>query len=263
MPNIYAARIRCYEDTQARALALPPPPASVKLADLGPLAPPHGEEPLDCVVENMDSLECGVKHLREGHNPVVLNLADDYWPGGCVDTGSGAQEESLFRCTNLCATLSHASRMYPIQDDQLIYSPGVAVLKSSEATGWRVLDPPLDKLAFISCPGLRFPQLLDGRLRPEDEERLRVKVRLILRCAALKGHDVVVMGALGCGAWRNPAPHVAEVFSGVLGEPEFRGRFAQVVFAILKPVADMYIIKPDRTLRDNFDVFAEVFRAAL
>jgi len=80
-----------------------------------------------------------------------------------------------------------------------------------------------------------------------------VKARLILRCAALKGHDAVVMGALGCGAWRNPPQHVAEVFSGVLSEPEFRGRFAKIVFAILKPVND---------ITDNFEAFSRLFQRA-
>ena len=269
--NIYVERMRCYRDTQARAMALPPPPASVKLVDLPPLQPPREEWEETLVgVQDMDSLECGLKHLRMGHRPVVLNLADDCWPGGCVETGSGAQEESLFRCTNLCATLTLTTGYYPLHDTELVYSPGVDVLKSSEATGWRVMEPPLEKLAFVSCPGIKCPRLdypaadssrEDARLRPEDEERLRVKVRLILRCAALRGHDVVVLGALGCGAWRNPAPHVAEVFAGVLAEPEFRGHFARIVFAILKRVDDMYVVR-DRTqyaVRDNYDVFAERF----
>lgn len=272
--NVYLERMLCYRDTQARARAHPPPPASVKLVwtlDLPPLEPPRVDRgTIRVSVQDMDSIDCGLKYLRMGHNPVVMNLADDCWPGGCVETGSGAQEESLFRRTNLCSTLTLGH--YPIHDDELVYSPGVTVLKSSEATGWLVMEPPLEELAFISCPGIKFPQLdyptpdssrHEARLRPIDEDRLRVKLRLILRCAALRGHDAVIMGALGCGAWKNPAPHVADVYAEVLAEPEFRGHFAHVVIAVLRRADDMYIIR-DRSLagkcRDNYDVFADRFR---
>lgn len=261
----------CYSDTRERSRAMSPPPRSVKMEDLPRIDPVHldgtrppllhGSQPdrvpvpMPCRVENTDALECGVSYLRKGHHPVVLNLADDLWPGGCVENGSGAQEESLFRCTNLCATLSLTARprLYPILDTQLIYSPGVKVLKSSEATGWRLLEPPHDRLAIISCPGLRWPCLAPGgrRLQPQDVARLEHKVRLIMRCAFIKSHDVVVLGALGCGAWRNPAPHVAQVFYNVLQEPEFAGQFAQVVFAVLKPVKDMYIIQPRSPVLDR------------
>ena len=46
---------------------------------------------------NMDTIKFSVLHC---HNPLVLNLADNNRPGGCVDSGSRAQEESLFRRTN-------------------------------------------------------------------------------------------------------------------------------------------------------------------
>ena len=46
-------------------------------------------------VKDVDCL-IACKHLLDaGHNPVVLNLADILVPGGCVESGSGAQEESI------------------------------------------------------------------------------------------------------------------------------------------------------------------------
>ena len=273
MQNIYLARIKCYEDTQARVKTIPPPPKSIKLSskDLPSIEHQNPRKKENKIrIQNMDSIECGLKYLRKGYNPVVMNLADDCWPGGCVDRGSGAQEESLFRCTNICETLTLATRFYPIHDDQLVYSPGVSVIKSSEEKGWKVFEPPFDKLSFISCPGIKYPKVVypnpdatlqEARLQDEDEERLRVKIRLIMRCAALKGHDVIVMGALGCGAWKNPAPHVAQIFADVLAEPEFRGAFARIVFAIMKRVDDMYIVRSDKYKPpvDNYDVFRECF----
>ncbi len=53
------------------------------------------------IVENDDSIHCGHQLQKEGYNPMVLNLASRRNPGGGVLNGSRAQEESLFRCTNL------------------------------------------------------------------------------------------------------------------------------------------------------------------
>lgn len=280
--NVYLRRIDCWADTRERAAALvPAPPASWKwsLATL-PARPPDvvpGGGPPDVTVEDADSLACAVAYARAGRRPVVLNLADDCFPGGCVDTGSGAQEESLFRCTDLCRTLTLETGFYPLARDELVYSPRVRVLKAPEAEGWRPLGPPYDEVAVVTCPGIRQPVLdypegadadadpQDARLRPADEQALRVKVRLILRCAAAHGHDVVVLGALGCGAWKNPGKHVADVFAGVLAEPEFGGRqFERVAFAVLRRCDDMYIVRDAMGVawRDNHDIFEERFRGA-
>ena len=53
------------------------------------------------IVKNDDSIHCGHQLQQEGYNPVVLNLASRRNPGGGVKNGSRAQEESLFRSTNL------------------------------------------------------------------------------------------------------------------------------------------------------------------
>ena len=258
----FFARIECWKDTQALAATSPAPPASEKLCFFSP----------EVSVEDADSIDCALRYLHEGHNPVVLNLADDCFPGGCVDLGSGAQEESLFRRTNLCRTLDLS--FYPIRDDELVYSPGVTVFKSSEAKDWVPLDAPSDvKLAFITCPGIKNP-VLDhpsindddpqaARLKPRDEARLRAKIRNVLRAARAKGHDVPVLGAMGCGAWRCPARHVAEVFKAVLAEEyELCSAFARVVFAVKARVDDMYITREVQRV-DNHDVFCDVFRDAL
>jgi uncharacterized protein (TIGR02452 family) len=42
-----------------------------------------------------------------------------------------------------------------------------------------------------------------------------------------------VLGAFGCGAFRNPPRHMAELFKEVFQEREFQNRFPFVIFAIL------------------------------
>lgn len=42
-----------------------------------------------------------------------------------------------------------------------------------------------------------------------------------------------MLGALGCGAFHNPAPEVARAYKEVLDEAEWRGVFDDIVFAVL------------------------------
>jgi uncharacterized protein (TIGR02452 family) len=150
------------------------------------------------------------------------------------------QEESLFRRTALFAHLT--PDLYPIAPDEALYAADVPVLCASEADGYAPLD--LDRprtLAFIACPGIKMPSLEDGatRMRDDDAAALRDKVRLILRAAVDGGHDSVVLGALGCGAFGCPLRHVAEIFGEVLRDARCP-RPPIVRFAILGAGADVF-----------------------
>ena len=83
------------------------------------------------------------------------------------------------------------------------------------------------------------------RLTPEMAQATLNKIRTILGIAADNHVTQLVLGALGCGAFRNPPRHVAQLFRQALEEPAFRGRFQKVVFAIIN--------------RDLCEVFAGVF----
>ena len=54
------------------------------------------------------------------------------------------------------------------------------------------------------------------------------------------------------------------VFAGALARPEFSGQFVRVVFAILRRVDEMYIVRDRASTAaspDNHDLFTEVFRS--
>ena len=61
------------------------------------------------------------------------------------------------------------------------------------------------------------------------------KIRTIFNIAIDQEVDNLILGALGCGAFKNPPKHVAELFQQVLSEPPYRGRFNRIVFAIFNP----------------------------
>ena len=65
------------------------------------IATANSDEQTIVEVKNIDCLYAGVELKEQGYNPAVLNMASRRNPGGGVVTGAGAQEETLFRRTNL------------------------------------------------------------------------------------------------------------------------------------------------------------------
>jgi hypothetical protein len=68
---------------------------------------------------------------------------------------------------------------------------------------------------------------------------------------------------MGCGAWKCPPDHVAEIIAGVVARCAANGAFRRVDFAVLRATADGYSTKDHRTKADgrldNFDEFVRVF----
>lgn len=204
-------------------------------------------------VENNDSIYIGLELKTHGNDPLVLNFADDAFPGGHVAVGSGAQEESLFRRTNYHQTLNHDTGFYPLNDTDVVYSPGVIVLKDLAFEKY----PYPQTLSFIACPGLRHPSLLQGNtLRVEDMELLTRKIETIFQVGYLYKHDCLVLGALGCGAWNNPPTEVATIFKYVC--QKWDGVFKKVVFACFEINTRDYIVKPKNAHISNYNVFKDV-----
>jgi uncharacterized protein (TIGR02452 family) len=199
--------------------------------------------------------------LQRGlRRPLVLNLADNCFPGGHVDAGSGAQEESLFRCTDLCTTLS-LERLprgtYPLVGAEVLLTRNVAILKEPEARHWRRVEQRI-LVDVVSCPGIRNPPCgPDGRLSADLVETLTKKVETIFQVALANGNDAVVLGALGCGAWRSPPRHVAEIMH--LVTRRWAHAFAEVSFAILAGAEVGYIVRNRRSGPDNYEVFSTCF----
>jgi uncharacterized protein (TIGR02452 family) len=250
-PNIFAQRMFVWHDTKVAAAAFPITTPSVKYTLDETWERPAAAHETRVVVKNIDTIEAGQELLAAGRRPLLLNLADDRWAGGAVDGGSGAQEESLFRRTNYCATLLQIPALYPILPTEAVYSPGVTVFKATEAKGHERLAEPF-QVDFLACPGIPYPQkTADGDLRPEDKAALEKKIELIFQVAAKAGHDSLVLGALGCGAWRNPPQTVAALFKA--GVDRWSGVFRDVVFACLTVGEDGPLREGGRPT--NYDVF--------
>ena len=206
----------------------------------------------DCILVTRDLVE-------QGYNPALLNMASLYHPGGGVLQGSSAQEEDLCRRSTLAISLYQFSlpggrygdladmvgvkrraERYPMDNTYGgIYSPGITFFRGTRDEGYVLLDNPF-RAAVISVASLNYNpkhghNSLDanGNIPEADKPVLKEKIRTILRIGILKGHDSLVLGALGCGAFCTPPAQMARLFHQVLDEEEFRGRFSNIVFAII------------------------------
>lgn len=193
--------------------------------------------------------------------PAVLNLASDTSPGGGFERGAMAQEEAL--CYRSSLFLSLHKTHYPLAPLQGLYTRDVVIIRSSISDGHVLLGPAvaptdLPVVSIVSIAAIRRPKLddaqtLSGEQRKvfrdaEDRELTKKKMRLALRMAASKGHDCLVLGALGCGAFRNPVEEIADAWKQSLEDAEFAGGWwKEVWFAVL-----------DSKNEGNFELFERV-----
>ena len=183
--------------------------------------------------------------------PLVLDMASMSVPGGGWRKASAAQEENLHRRTNLMHCLEDPYHVnpdrkwdYPIPQFGGLYIPNVTVFRGSEAKGYPFLDIPR-KVSIVASAALKMPptetdphtgeEVLDRKLA---RDTLR-KIEAILAIAAEHQHTSLVLSAYGCGAYMNPPGHIARLFKAAIHSERFRGRFANICFAIIDTEAEI------------------------
>lgn len=227
----------------------------------------------DIEVWNADTFLAAKKLQEEGHKTAALNMANRHQAGGGVIMGAGAQEENLFRRSNLFKALYPFDRnvgsLFNIEpaDPSLghypmdknfggIYAEGITVFRGTEDEGYPLLDEPyfvnVISVAAIDCPYLDE----DGQMIQKMVEGTKNKIRTILRLAIMNGCDAMVLGAFGCGAFCNPPDQMARIFGEVFNEPEFAHSFRKIVFAILDDHNAGRIHNPE----GNYKPFADYFQ---
>jgi len=198
-------------------------------------------------VINDTTLEAARKLVAEGFKPVALNFASARHPGGGFLNGARAQEESLCRSSALYECINgnamyrhHATLSGGFYTNYAIYSPAVPVFKDDD--GNRLDEPYL--CAFVTSPavnaGVYEKEHKPGR-RDVVRDEMRDRIEKVLAIMAGHGHDAAVLGAWGCGVFKNDPEMVAELFASEL-RSSFAGVFAKVVFAVLS--SDGETIRP-------------------
>lgn len=169
----------------------------------------------------------------------LLNFASARSPGGGFLRGARAQEEDLCRCSALFAALSAEPRYYAanrahpsaLYTDHLIYSPRVPFFRTAS-------EAPLLAAPFLASV-ITAPAPNAGALMEREPMSLTAvaatfarRWRNVLAVAEAQGHDTLVLGAWGAGAFRNDPQVVATEARDALTSQRFARSFRHVVFAI-------------------------------
>ncbi len=169
---------------------------------------------------------------------LLLNLASAVRPGGGVRDGMGGQEEDLCRDSTLLQSLeSDAAKSYyeynnalntHLGSDALILTPEVEVFRDEKG---ELIDEPFT-ISVLTCsaPNVRFG--FEGKSEEEYKKMLFERIEGILKSAVYLGYQNIILGAFGCGAFKNDAALVSDDFYQALTGPAGRG-IKHADFAVL------------------------------
>lgn len=176
----------------------------------------------------------------------VLNFANPEYPGGGVQLGAMAQEECLCRSSNLFACLNdpdifdeyygyHRSLKSCFYSDRLIYTKDVTVFKDDSLVPQMMPEAEWFAVDVITCAA---PYLAKRKYTNTAALLALLKKRVKNIFEAARDNDVrcLILGAFGCGAFRNPPLVVAEAFLQTILEQHYMRDF-EIVFAI-KPTGE-------------------------
>lgn len=190
---------------------------------------------------------------RAGDQAVCLNFASAKNPGGGFLGGAKAQEESLARASSLYLSLLEVPEFYAFHraqrdlrySDRVIYSQGISVFRDDKGA---LLEEPY-VTSFLTSAAPNLGAILRNTREHADSvpEVLHRRAIRVLEVAAAHGHRTVVLGAWGCGVFRNDPAVVAEAFREALKEVD---RFDHVIFAIYDHLSGTPV----------YQAFADAFR---
>ncbi|WP_435178044.1 TIGR02452 family protein [Actinacidiphila sp. bgisy145] len=215
-----------------------PGPVEVPVEERGAVAGGPGAR---CTVTAESSTAAAGRLAAAGGGPVaVLSFASARNPGGGYLNGAQAQEEALCRASALYSCLLRAPQFYAhhradrdtFYSDRVIHSPAVPVFRAD--SGALLARPFL--AGFLTSPAPNagvIARTMPERV-PEVGPALAARAERVLEVAAAHGYRRLVLGAWGCGVFRNDPAVVAGAFAALLGPG---GRFAplvdEAVFAVL------------------------------
>lgn len=205
-----------------------------------------GKKNLD--VCNCSSVDAILKLSEEGKKDIaVLNFASAKNPGGGFLNGAMAQEESLAVSSCLYKTLTVHEEYYKsnrlcntmMYTDYAIYSPKVAFFRDGR---FRLLKKPVTA-SVLTLPAVNMGQvLLKGENIEKAEQVMKRRMKLSLAIFAEQKCSHLVLGAYGCGVFRNDPNKIAAWWKELL-EDFFWNKFESIVFAVMDNTSSQSCIR--------------------
>jgi len=204
-----------------------------------------GQHDTEIEVTNETTLSAAVRLLQRGFKSVALNFASATSPGGGFLRGARAQEEYLARssCLYQCIRSNpmyafHREAYDPLYTDYVLYSPEVPVIRSDDGT---LLESPF-AVSMITAAAVHANRVPPDR-QAEIAPAMWSRILKVLAVGVAHGHEAIILGAWGCGAFGNDGDAMASLFCKALRQ-NFRGAYRKVVFAIVDWSTERRFIGP-------------------
>lgn len=207
----------------------------------------------EITVTAMTTLDAAEKLARQpGHRPTVLVFASARHPGGGFQNGAMAQEEDIAYRSTLFTALAAQTSYYADSINNLngtLYFDKALHIKSlcTIRDGEYELCLPWKYDAVIAPAPNRGSAITKGISEGAISAAMKRRIDLVLRTMAINGDKDIVLGAFGCGVFKNRPDKVAALFKAALHE--LGPHFNHVLFAI-----------PGST-SPNYQAFAKAFPA--
>ena len=196
-------------------------------------------------VINTDSVSAVVEYSKLGKT-CVLNMASYKRPGGGVHNGARAQEECLFRCSNLIQVVP--TSFYPLEVNEALYTKDAIFFKDKD---YEYMEPVVCDVITIAAINLNENAKYDPVQNVTEYRKMtKDKIRLMVSLAAQNGVKNLILGAWGCGVFNNDPTTMAQYFGEVLVGEGYSVDFDNIVFAI---------INDHNSVGNNFDIFNNKF----
>jgi uncharacterized protein (TIGR02452 family) len=179
-----------------------------------------------------------IEKAPKGLKTAVLNFASAKNPGGGFLGGASAQEESLARSSSLYASQTKDWEMYHynrgettfLYSDYMIYSPDTLFWFDD---GGNTFAQPL-VVDVITSPAPNKGAMLQHDRQNEIaqiEKAFKSRIEKVLDLAVVNGVETIILGAWGCGVFRNEPADVANYFKEIIHD-QFKNCFKEIIYAI-------------------------------
>lgn len=190
-------------------------------------------------VINSDSVTSVSNYSKLGKT-CVLNMASSKKPGGGVKNGAIAQEECLFRCSNLTHVVSED--FYPLKTNECLYTKDAIFFKDFDYNYMK--EEIISDVITIPAINLNNEELIDY------SDITKNKIRLMLSLAISNNVENIILGSFGCGVFKNDPKIISQMFYDILIDEGYNKYFRNIVFSI---------INDHNSVGNNYDIFYKTF----
>lgn len=200
------------------------------------------------IVEPLDTVSAIQKWSQVGR-VCALNMASYKRPGGGVENGARAQEECLFRCSNLFDVVS--KDFYPLGDYECLYTQRALFFKDKD---YIQIEPIQCDVITLAAINLNDKAKYDPVQNLYNYENLtREKIRLMLSVPQSWGAQYLILGAWGCGVFKNDPEKIAQYFKDAIIGEGYGSLYKKIIFAV---------INDHNSVANNYQIFNTILNTS-